>query len=202
MKGARILEFDKLREICGDFQHLNYAKGTLPLFGLAARLSDHPAGAIELPLYCALVMDADGQGQEYWAAGLPPNDPREEAWQRRSHCYDLILDSLGVFDEQASTAKQPQPTADLDDPDGVRTHAYELAFGSEDEIFHSKLYDWLIQKGLADELLEMRPAYLEAHLRREPVTVQKYQLLWQFYVKDGQPLRAAEVLGALADSPE
>lgn len=48
----------------------------------------------------------------------------------------------------------------------------------------------------------MRPAYLEAYLRRDPVTEQKYQLLWQFYVKDGQPLRAAEVLGALAESTE
>ena len=47
---------------------------------------------------------------------------------------------------------------------------------------------------------QMRPAYLEAHLRREPTSVQKLQLLWQFYVKDGQPLRAAEVLAALADS--
>lgn len=27
MKGSRILDFDKLREICGDYQHLNYAKG-------------------------------------------------------------------------------------------------------------------------------------------------------------------------------
>ena len=76
------------------------------------------------------------------------------------------------------------------------------AFGSEDEIFHSSLYDWLISRNLSDELLEMRPPYLEAHLLREPATVQKYQLLWQFYVKDGQPLRAAEVLGALADSSE
>jgi nuclear pore complex protein Nup155 len=48
----------------------------------------------------------------------------------------------------------------------------------------------------------MRPPYLEAHLRREPATVAKYQLLWQFYVKNGQPLRAAEVLGALAESTE
>ena len=48
----------------------------------------------------------------------------------------------------------------------------------------------------------MRPAYLEAHLRRHPLTVQKLQLLWQFYVKDGQPLRAAEVLAALAESTE
>lgn len=26
-KGAQILEFEKLREICGDYQQLNYAKG-------------------------------------------------------------------------------------------------------------------------------------------------------------------------------
>ena len=49
---------------------------------------------------------------------------------------------------------------------------------------------------------QMRPAYLEAHLRREPITVEKFQLLWQFYVKDGQPLRAAEVLAILAESTE
>ena len=69
-------------------------------------------------------------------------------------------------------------------------------------MLHSTLYDWLIERNLADELLEMRPVYLEAHLRREPITLQKCQLLWQFYVKDGQSLRAAEVLGALADSTE
>ena len=89
-----------------------------------------------------------------------------------------------------------------DDPETVRAHAYELSFASEDEMFHSTLYDWLIERNLADQLLEMRPVYLEAHLRREPVTLQKCSLLWQFYVKDGQSLRAAEVLGALADSTE
>jgi len=48
----------------------------------------------------------------------------------------------------------------------------------------------------------MHPVFIEAHLKREPVNVRKCQLLWQFYVKDGQPLRAAEVLGALAESTE
>ncbi len=48
----------------------------------------------------------------------------------------------------------------------------------------------------------MRPAYLQAYLQREPGTLDKFQLLWQFYVKDGQPLRAAEVLATLAESSE
>ncbi|THH34060.1 hypothetical protein EUX98_g164 [Antrodiella citrinella] len=181
-KGARILELDKLREICGDYQQLNYAKG-----------------AVELPLHCAQVADADQQGRGYWVAGCPPNDARIQLWQARLRCYDLILDTLSVFEEHCTNAKS---AGGLDDPDSVRAHAYDLAFGSDDEIFHSVLYGWLIQRGLADELLEMRPVYLEAHLRREPLTEQKLQLLWQFYVKDKQPLRAAEVLSALAETSD
>ena len=48
----------------------------------------------------------------------------------------------------------------------------------------------------------MRPPYLQAYLQCEPRTLDKCQLLWQFYVKDGQPLRAAEVLATLAESSE
>ena len=124
-----------------------------------------------------------------------------------------MLDSLSVFDEKAA---QPRASEDLQ---ALRNHAYDLAFSTDDEMFHSTLYDWLIERGHADELLEVnhmsfcvngsltvdsqsRPPYLEAHFKREPVTAHKFQLLWQYYVKDGQSLRAAEVLGALADSPQ
>lgn len=48
----------------------------------------------------------------------------------------------------------------------------------------------------------MRPPYLEAHLNRPPIVAEKYQLLWQFYVKDSQPLKAADVLKMLAESAE
>ncbi|TFY65154.1 hypothetical protein EVJ58_g2157 [Rhodofomes roseus] len=179
MKGARNLDFEKLREICGDYQQLSYAKG-----------------AVELPLHCAQAYDADGQGQEHWQSGCPANDPRAKAWERRLHCYQLVLDSLSVFEQRC----QQQNISD--EAERIRSHAYELAFEGEDEMFHSTLYDWLIERRMADELLEMRPAYLEAHLRRHPLTVSKLQLLWQFYVKDGQPLRAAEVLAALAESTD
>ncbi|KAF8078700.1 nucleoporin [Lyophyllum atratum] len=187
IKGARILEFDRLREICGDYQQLNYARG-----------------AVELPLTCAQVVDPDNLGLEAWHAGMPKGDPRTEFAEKRICCYDLVLDSLRVFEDKCSTEKVPADNASAisGDPEAVRSHAYELAFASDDEVFHSTLYDWLISRGLADDLLEMRPAFLEAHLKREPITVQKFQLLWQFYVKNGQPLGAAKVLGALAESTQ
>ncbi|EPQ60591.1 nucleoporin [Gloeophyllum trabeum ATCC 11539] len=181
IKAGAILTLEKLREICGEYQQLRY-----------------PKGAVELPLHYAQVVDAERLGQEYWYAGCPASDRRSEFWERRKQCYDLVLDSLTVFEERAGAA--PEQGDGPEDPETIRSHAFALAFASNDEMFHSTMYEWLLGKGVADELLEMRPPYLEAHLRREPITVQKYQLLWQFYVKNGQPLRAAEVLAALADS--
>jgi len=55
---------------------------------------------------------------------------------------------------------------------------------------------------MTDALLEIRPPFLERHLLREPASADKYQLLWQLYVKNEQYLRAAEVLAALARSSE
>ncbi|RDB29219.1 hypothetical protein Hypma_015604 [Hypsizygus marmoreus] len=187
IKGARILEFEKLQEICGDYQQLGYAKG-----------------CVELPLACAHVSDPDNVGLEAWNAGLNPTDPRTPYARYRLQCYELVMDALSTFEAQSHEAKAAAPVNSpyKTDPEAVRNHAYELSFASEDEIFHSTLYDWLIARGLSDDLLAMRPAFLEAHLKREPVTVQKFQLLWQFYVKNGQPLRAAEVLGALAESDQ
>ncbi|KAF6766148.1 nucleoporin Nup157/170 [Ephemerocybe angulata] len=188
-KAARILEFEKLREIIGDFQQLSFAKG-----------------AVLLPLACAQAQDPDNAGLEFWHLNPPSTilDARKELAENRLKTYDLVLDSLSVFEEKSDANKAAAATGNTytDDPEAVRSHAYELAFASDDEMFHSTLYDWLIERGLADDLLEMRPQYLEAHLRRDPPTVQKYQLLWQFYVKNGQPLRAAEVLAALAESTD
>lgn len=152
MKGARILDFDKLREVIGDYQELDYAKGT-----------------VELPLHCADASDPDRLGQEYWQTSpelcvgyglvMQPevsaaialessgDAARREAWQRRAQCYDLALDSLEVFEKKASDGNESA--------ERVRTHAYELAFSSSDEMFHARFYEWLILRGLADELLEV-----------------------------------------------
>ena len=147
MKGARIMEFEKLREVIGDYQQLDFAKG-----------------AIELPSYCAEALDSDGLGKEYWQTvplteismsrdgqggnNNAPDNPRRPAWERRVQCYDLVLDSLEAFENKATRGD--------DAAERVRAHAYELAFASTDEIFHSRLYERLISRGLADELLEVR----------------------------------------------
>ena len=110
-----------------------------------------PSGAIELPLSCAQAVDPDNVGLEFWLSGCPSNDDHAKFLKKRTDCYQLVLRSLDSFEEKASQAQTP--TEDLDT---IRNHAYTLAFSSNDELFHSTLYDWLIGKGLADQLLAVR----------------------------------------------
>jgi len=148
-KGARILEFEKLREIIGDFQQLNFARG-----------------AILLPLICAQAQDPDNTALEFWHSNPTPGtiDPRKDVVEQRLKTYDLILDSLTVFEERCKENNAAvEGLAATDEPEAVRDHAYELAFASEDEMFHSTLYDWLIERNLADDLLEVRETSFHGH---------------------------------------
>lgn len=90
-------------------------------------------------------------GLEYWLSGWsPPKDSRSEFLEKRRKCYDLILHSLSVFDEQCT--KDPTRR----DFEETRNFAYDLAFSSEDAIFHSHLYDWMVKQGMTDALLQVR----------------------------------------------
>lgn len=132
MKAVRAIDFEKLREICGDYQHLSYAKGV-----------------IELPLQWAAITDEDNVGLDSWVNNTPLEGPRAGAIDKRCKCYDLVLHSLTVFEDLC--AKNVGRT----DYEDVRNHAYQLAFASEDPMFHSQLYDWMVERGMTDTLLEV-----------------------------------------------
>jgi hypothetical protein len=118
-------------------------------------LRSQSQGAIELPLYCAQVEDSENQGKNWWLEGCPAGDSRAQTWERRRRCYDLVLDSLGAFSDAAAKVPPAAPGAPADGIEAVRSAAYEFALGADDEAFHSTLYDWLIERGLADELLDV-----------------------------------------------
>lgn len=116
---------------------------------------------MDLPLECAAVADADNIGAEYWSAGCPANDSRADLLKSRTQCYDLVLHSLSVFDEQCNKNPTRQ---DLEE---VRNHAYDTAFSSDDPVFHSHLYDWMVRQGMTDALLEVNKtsAYLTLNMK-------------------------------------
>ncbi|KAI5836199.1 nucleoporin-domain-containing protein [Schizophyllum commune Tattone D] len=179
VKGARTLEFQKLRKAVGEFRDLDY-----------------PKGAIELPLACAKALDQEERGRQFWRNGCLPGDPGQAQFQQRKACYDLIAGCLEEFEERA--AQQEQQGA----PPEQRLNliAYQIAFDSDDELFHAHLYQWLIGRGLWEDLLDQRPPFLEAYLSREPADQERYDLLWRFYIKNGQNLHAAQILACMADN--
>ena len=122
-------------------------------------------GAIELPISCAQVLDPDNISLEFWRAGVPANDPRAEYYEGRLQRYDLAIDSLSFFEEKSTKAREMNRTGanNGEDPENVQLQAYQFALVNEDELFHSSLYDWLIGKGLADELLDVRESHSLYH---------------------------------------
>jgi nuclear pore complex protein Nup155 len=116
----------------------------------------YPKGAIDLPLRCAQEWDGDNSGYEHWIAGSPANDPRIEAYNLRNSCYELVLGALDFFDQLAAKAQDPSVRDDREDAQLVSQSAFRLALNSPDAAFHSALYEWLVERGSADELLEVR----------------------------------------------
>jgi nuclear pore complex protein Nup155 len=106
-------------------------------------------------------------------------------------CYDLVLDSLAVFEEKATkdatVVGQPK-TGSSDDAETVRNHAFELAFASEDQMFHSTLYEWFISRSLADELLEVP----EPHPSRTEVYTEVCLLVTTDIPRSSSPKRACD----------
>lgn len=97
-------------------------------------------------------MDANNVAFDVWYSGSATTEENKAICELRHGCYDLVLDSLQVFEEKHAAS------ADSRDQEAVRTHAFELAFASDDEIFHSALYDWFIERGMVDDLLEVGTA--------------------------------------------
>ena len=133
------MNLEKLEDIVSEYRRLHYAKG-----------------AVELPLRCAQEWDADKSGQAHWLDGCPPQDPRTTAYSLRQQCYDLVLECLQGFDDLVAAAKGPSGSdIVVNDSEAVADAAYQTALRSKDAIFHSTLYDWLVERGSADELLDV-----------------------------------------------
>ncbi|TRM60230.1 Non-repetitive/WGA-negative nucleoporin C-terminal-domain-containing protein [Schizophyllum amplum] len=177
VKGARTLDLEKLKEAVGRYVSLQF-----------------PKGAIELSLACAKALDPDDRGRQYWRNGTPAGDPAQSIYQRRQQCYELIKDCLQTFEAPKAEDAQTRPPEE-----GLNLVAYQIAFESDDEVFHAYLYQWLIGRGLSEDLLAQRPPFLEAYLAHEPADAAKYELLWMFYIKNGQNLQAAQILAQMAE---
>lgn len=203
-KASKNLSIDKLREVTNEYKSLKYY-----------------IGSIDLSLSCAKEWDNLDLGLQFWAEGrgdyfkinygnnesvgfeVPiefTNDNRLIAFKYRQSCYECIFDTLIEVNKQFDQAITNHEN--IHQMEYYKSITFRRAIESDDPVFHSCLYDWLLSQGYTDTLLDIQSPFIEAHLIRDPLTLVKCELLWQFYVRRSRFNDAARVLASLADSVE
>lgn len=189
-------------------------------------------GVLNVALARAELLDPQHLSLAYYRAGEPATDAHgRSVLLTRMRCYDVILAALDDLYElggarargsvDALSARPPLTLAELDQ---LRERTLQLALASRDELFHVALYRWHVERGITDQLLELRTPYLEAFLKREaslePNAIREglgaaglesdeqvahkqtrlmLTLQWQYYVRSGDYRSAALVLCQLAE---
>ncbi|GAA6057256.1 hypothetical protein JCM3770_003825 [Rhodotorula araucariae] len=182
-KAAGHLSLERLQEICKEYTSMRYA-----------------VGVIDLALACADKWDPSAQAASFWLDEQPSSDPRASAFAQRQACHRLVFDALEAMDAALDEAARSGRAGATEDADGMRSNAYSKALAVRDELFHAELYEWYLARERTDQLLETRTPYLEGFLAREPTTLEKSDLLWQYYVRTARYARAAHVLASLAET--
>ncbi|KAH0565900.1 hypothetical protein GP486_000703 [Trichoglossum hirsutum] len=156
------------------------------------------AGAIQLALSVARESDRGNQALAYIAAGLPEQDDRRRLLETRTNCYRMIFDILTAVDQAASQAPE-KVDGHYTRSARLRSEAYSVVHTSEDEVFQNSLYDWYIDKGWNDRLLEVESPYIIPYLKRKFTESSAFaDLLWNHYAQREQYYEAAKVQLELA----
>lgn len=162
------------------------------------------AGAIQLVLKVAYESDPINDAQAYVSNGSKPDDVRKAKYDARCSSYNLIHNVLEAID----TTLQSGPTF-VDGRPSLsairRDEAYEVISHSKDELFLTNLYDWFIEKGWYDRLLntDSVSGFVVTYLqRRSEQDSSSADLLWQYYGKNSQFHEAAKVQLKLAQTTQ
>lgn len=156
------------------------------------------AGAIQLALTVAHESDRANRALSWLRDDSPEDDSRKVSFDARKRCYDLIHIVLQAVDR--STQQAP------DQIDGVlsvtakrKAEAYDVINNSEDEVFQNNLYDWYMDQGWNDMLLELSSPFVISYLRRRMDKNPAHaDLLWRYYAHHHNYLEAASVQLLLA----
>jgi len=151
---------------------------------------------VDICLFVAEKRDPTNLAGFQQASRLPPAKPLDDSEERtratavssRIDCYMRIFDTLDRLLNQE----------DFDD-------VFQFCVKSSDELFHTKLYEWLCEKNLSSKLLEVRSPYVEPFLRKKAesdcFSTSHLDLMWRFYERRGNFLGAAQILDQLSSRP-
>ncbi|PYH30957.1 putative non-repetitive nucleoporin [Aspergillus neoniger CBS 115656] len=158
------------------------------------------AGAIQLALNVAARSDKANMALSWIVDGRPEEDTRKDYFYYRKQCYDLIFKVILAVDTLA--AHDPGVV------DGQLTiiakrknEAYGVVSDSTDEVFLTSLYDWYLEQGWSDRLLQTNSPFVVTYLERKSADdLAHADLLWRYFAQSQRFFEAAKVQLDLAQS--
>ncbi|KAJ1969300.1 hypothetical protein IWQ62_000705 [Dispira parvispora] len=166
-------------------------------------------GAVDLALACARAVDPADLALSYYngVAAALENPQAAELLTLRKNCYQCVFQTIQSLDRAENRPKFPAPErrggvsgSQLPESDEYRQMVLQRVMSSQDTLFYYCFYEWYLTRGDIHELLNLNPPHLEEFLTREPLNLEKCDLLWSFYARNNAYLNAAKVLSNLAES--
>ncbi|KAJ4989911.1 non-repetitive/WGA-negative nucleoporin [Stagonosporopsis vannaccii] len=184
---AKSLTFDNLASTVTDYIQLEFYAGAIRLSLKVAQEWDRGNKAL------SWIRDRDDPN-------VDPNDIRRDFYEKRTACYDLVHRVIEAVD-QAYNSQGPVADGVVSQITKRKFEAYEQINNSDDEVFQNYLYDWYMQKGWAERLLEINSPFVVEYLRQSSEKdIAHADLLWRYYAHYNDYLSAAETQYQLAKS--
>ncbi|XP_072173406.1 nuclear pore complex protein Nup155-like [Diadema setosum] len=175
-------------------------------------------GVVDLCLSAAVKRDTQNLALLFYKNGKRPEDTHGmEAFSARYECYksitDILDELLAASRAQPSSPSLPTRPGPPPQPDPYRLSTQDAehyldsmmhkCLSSEDELFHVALYDWLVNKGLKEQLLEISSPFVEPYIQRavhyNPDGLEMLDLLWKYHEKCKNYPAASRILCKLAE---
>ncbi|KAF2763081.1 non-repetitive nucleoporin [Pseudovirgaria hyperparasitica] len=158
------------------------------------------AGAIHLSLEVASTRDPGKKALSWLRDGQPSQDPRKAQYDTRTRCYELIKSVIIAVD----TAVVANPIA-VDGQISAMGRRYNEAHDeisrSDDEVFQNYLFDWYLETGKIQNLLDDTSPFVATYLKRKSQgSAHHADLLWRYFARHHEFFKAAEVQVMLAKS--
>lgn len=148
---------------------------------------------------------------QYIADGRLKNDERKTYYDKRIMIYDLIFDTLVKLDNLEDTPDSSKSSRRLsrssssfavkNETTTLREESYNCILKYNDQLFHYRLYDWLVAENQQDKLLQLKTDFILPYLEeksKKSLAVSK--LLWVYLSRLSKFYEAAEILFELAVS--
>lgn len=130
----------------------------------------------------------------------PYQDPRKAHFDFRKSCYDLVSKVMVAVDTLAG----PDPGMIDGQPTVIakrQLEAYNVISQSADEVFLTSLYDWYLEQGWSERLLQTQSPFVITYLERKSNdNIAHADLLWRFFAQSERYFDAAKVQYQLAQS--